>query len=157
TCQAVAPDIPQIDKAALLANAKPLNTGSFASDRMAAARTATAELPGKIVLDVEFEPSSATLKSASLPALDHAILTIKSWGNVKLVIGGHTDKRDTSSERYNLALSQRRAQAVSDYLASKGVDAGRLTVIGYGFSQPIAANDPVKGNPLNRRVEIVRQ
>ena len=157
TCQAVAPDIPQIDKAALLANAKPLNTGSFASARMAAARTAPAELPGKMVLDVEFEPSSATLKSASFAALDHAVLTIKSWGNVKLVIGGHTDKRDTSSERYNLALSQRRAQAVSDYLLSKGVDAGRLTVIGYGFSQPIAANDPVKGNPLNRRVEIVRQ
>jgi outer membrane protein, adhesin transport system len=53
-------------------------------------------------------------------------------------------------------LSEKRAKAVADYLVKKGMDTQRLVVKGYGFSQPIAENDPVSGNDANRRVEVIR-
>jgi len=156
-CKAVAPDMPEINKADLVAKAKPLNSG--ASEKMAATATkpVPAELPKKVVPDVQFETNSAKIKPISFPVLDNAITTVKGWGSAKVEVVGHTDRRDTSKEDYNLDLSTRRAQAVSDYLASKGIDADRLSVKGYGFSQPIAENDPKTGNPVNRRVEIIRQ
>ena len=156
-CKAVAPDMPEINKADLVAKAKPLNSG--ASEKMAATATkpVPAELPKKVVPDVQFEYNSAKIKQISFPVLDNAITTVKGWGDAKAEVVGHTDKRDSSKEDYNLDLSTRRAQAVSDYLVSKGIDASRLTVKGYGFSQPIAENDPKTGNPVNRRVEIIRQ
>jgi outer membrane protein OmpA-like peptidoglycan-associated protein len=68
-------------------------------------------------------------------------------------VEGYTDARgsDTSNEQ----LSQRRAQAVRDYLAQKGVDSERLEAIGRGESSPIASNDTPDGRASNRRVEIV--
>jgi len=157
TCQAVAPEIPLIDKADLVARAKPLNTGSIANDKMAASNLAQSALPGKVIPNIEFEYDSARLKPNSFPALDNAVVTVKAWGGAKVAVHGHTDKKESSKEVYNLDLSQRRAQAVGDYLISKGVDAGRLTIKGYGFSQPIGENDPKTGNLANRRVEIIRQ
>jgi len=70
-------------------------------------------------------------------------------------IDGHTDEIGT--EAYNLDLSKRRAQAVFDYLESKGVDmAGRFTTHGYGMSDPIASNDTEEGRAKNRRVVLHR-
>lgn len=157
-CQAAAPDVPFIDKAALVANAKPLNTGAV-NEKMAATTTKPlpAELPRKVVPDVQFEYNSAIIKKVSYPVLDNAVTTVKAWGAASVEVNGHTDKRNGSGEAYNLDLSKRRAQAVSDYLTGKGIDASRMTVHGYGYSQPIAPNDPVKGNLTNRRVEIIRQ
>jgi outer membrane protein OmpA-like peptidoglycan-associated protein len=54
-------------------------------------------------------------------------------------------------------LSEKRAKAVSDYLARNGIDAKRLTAKGYGFDYPVAENDPKEGNKANRRVELIRQ
>jgi adhesin transport system outer membrane protein len=156
-CKAVAPDVLQIDKADLVAKAKPLNSGI--SEKMAATpvKPVPPELPKKVVPDVQFETNSAKIKKISYPVLDNAITTVKAWGTAKVEVGGHTDKRDSSKEDYNLDLSNRRAQAVSDYLVSKGIDSNRLTVRGYGYSKPIAENDPKNGNLVNRRVELVRQ
>ncbi len=70
-------------------------------------------------------------------------------------IEGHADKRKTSSAAYNLKLSERRAQAVQAHLSSKaGIAASRLAPVGYGFTRPMASNDPLIGNAQNRRVEI---
>jgi outer membrane protein OmpA-like peptidoglycan-associated protein len=68
-------------------------------------------------------------------------------------VGGHTDS--VGSEAYNQGLSERRADAVRDYLMSKGVKASRLTARGYGESRPVASNDTEEGRAENRRVELV--
>jgi outer membrane protein OmpA-like peptidoglycan-associated protein len=74
-------------------------------------------------------------------------------------IEGHADKRRTSSGKYNMQLSERRAKAVLEYLNQHGsIERDRMTPVGYGFTRPMAANDPVEGNPVNRRVEVyIRQ
>lgn len=69
------------------------------------------------------------------------------------IIIGHTDS--TGRAEYNLGLSKRRAQAVSDYLVSTGVDANKLRVIGRGEEAPIASNETSDGRAQNRRVEII--
>ena len=72
-----------------------------------------------------------------------------------IVVEGHTDSQGT--EAFNLDLSQRRAQAVSDYLASHGVARDRIRAQGLGFSRPLADNKTAAGRANNRRVEIVVQ
>ncbi len=70
-----------------------------------------------------------------------------------MTVSGHADAR--GSDSYNMDLSQRRALAVSNYLASQGVSPSRLNAIGYGESRPIGDNSTADGQRLNRRVEIV--
>lgn len=69
------------------------------------------------------------------------------------IIIGHTDS--TGDADYNLGLSLRRAQAVSDYLVSTGVSAEKLREVGRGEEEPIASNDTAEGQAQNRRVEII--
>jgi outer membrane protein OmpA-like peptidoglycan-associated protein len=70
-----------------------------------------------------------------------------------IVIEGHTDSRGNAD--MNDGLSQRRAQAVGSYLASRGLDQSRIQAVGRGENQPIASNDSPDGRANNRRVEIV--
>lgn len=107
----------------------------------------------KIVLrGVRFDYDKATIRSDARGTLDEAVRTLKEQGDLDVVVEGHTDSRGT--EAYNLRLAQRRAQAVKQYLVSKGVDASRLTVEAYGESQPVATNDTEEGRAQNRRVEL---
>lgn len=73
----------------------------------------------------------------------------------KIVVEGHTDSQ--GGESYNQDLSQRRAQAVRDYLVSRGIAADRVTSQGFGFSRSVADNKSPEGRANNRRVEIVVQ
>ncbi len=165
-CQAVAPEAVQIDKAALVAKARPLNTDANDKKTVPQAKPAVAPVvppvalkddSNRVVPDVQFETNSARIKKVSYEVLDNAVKTVKGWGSSKVEVAGHTDKRDTSKEEYNLDLSQRRAKAVADYLELQGIDPARFIVKGYGYSQPIADNDPKKGSEVNRRVELIRQ
>jgi adhesin transport system outer membrane protein len=155
-CQAVAATQVNVDKEALLADAKPL---SIAPKPMPAVEKPKdiIVLSDKVVPDVEFETNSAKIKPVSYPVLDNAIKTLKEWGGSNVEVAGHTDKRDTSKADYNQKLSEKRAKSVSDYLAKHGIDAKRLTAKGYGFDYPVAENDPKEGNKANRRVELIRQ
>ena len=156
-CEAVAATQINIDKEALLADAKPL---SIAPKPVVAAVEKPKDvivLSNKVVPDVEFETNSAKIKPVSYPVLDNAIKTLKDWGDSNVEVAGHTDKRDTSKADYNQNLSEKRAKSVSDYLIKHGIDAKRLTAKGYGFDNPIAENDPKEGNKANRRVELIRQ
>lgn len=72
---------------------------------------------------------------------------------VSIIIEGHTD--NVGTDAFNDALSQKRAESVMNYLASKGVDKNRMSIVGYGKRRPIASNKDEFGRQLNRRTEIV--
>ncbi len=148
-CKAVVPAQVVPDKAALLANAKPWEGDAFKPKMQ---EKATMKFTPRIL----FQANSAIILPESYADLDIVYSVVKEWGTDKVEIAGHTDKRSTSKEKYNLLLSEKRAKAVADYLIKKGLDAQRFAVKGYGFSQPLAENDPVNGNDANRRVEIIR-
>lgn len=162
-CQAVSPVQMTVDKAALLADAKPLSSTISIAKPVAPvpvvepAKVEVKPMANKVVPDVQFETNSAKIKEVSYPVLDNAIITLKEWGDSNIEVGGHTDQRDTSKADYNQRLSEKRAKAVMDYIVKKGIDAKRLSAKGYGYSKPIAENDPKEGNLVNRRVELVRE
>jgi len=78
--------------------------------------------------------------------------SLNKFGNSNLLIVGHTDSQ--GDDAYNMALSQRRANAASAYLQSQGVPASRISTSGRGESEPVATNDTEAGKQLNRRVEV---
>jgi len=102
---------------------------------------------------INFETGKATIKSNSFKVLDSAVAVLKQFEDVKLEVQGHTD--DVGDDAKNLKLSQDRAQAVVDYLVSKGVAAERLVAKGYGETKPVAPNDSSANRAQNRRVEFV--
>lgn len=110
--------------------------------------------PMKLILEgVNFGNDLAVLNSEAMAILDQAAETLKKWGDAKVEVAGHTDS--SNSDAYNMTLSQRRADAVREYLVGKGIAADRLTAKGYGESSPVADNDSTEGRAKNRRVELV--
>ncbi|MEO0973110.1 MAG: OmpA family protein, partial [Pseudomonadota bacterium] len=104
-------------------------------------------LPG-----VNFETNSNVLLPTSIRTLDGAVETLRRYDDLIVECDGHTDSRGAAS--YNESLSQRRAEAVCDYLSSRGISSSRLSARGYGESQPIASNDTAEGRAANRRVTL---
>ena len=86
------------------------------------------------------------------PTLNSVALVLNKYKQTIVDIYGHTDSQ--GDDGYNLALSQRRAQSVANYLRTQAVDPRRLLVTGAGESQPIASNGTSAGRAQNRRVEI---
>ncbi|MFN8653232.1 MAG: OmpA family protein [Gemmatimonadales bacterium] len=103
---------------------------------------------------VYFETGKAVLKPESQQVLDRVAESLKGNPDVSVEIGGHTD--NTGSRATNTRLSAARANAVKDYLVSKGVDAGHLSAKGYGPDKPVADNKTVAGRAANRRVELTK-
>lgn len=101
---------------------------------------------------LHFTFDSSDIEPASAGILDDAVTALGRHEAVDVRIEGHTDSVGT--ETYNLALSQRRADAVLDYLVRHGVARSRLTTQGKGETQPVAANDTAAGRYRNRRVEF---
>jgi len=109
--------------------------------------------PQKLVLEgVNFDFDKATLRQEDIGSLDNDVATLKTWGDVDIEVAGHTDSM--GSDAYNMKLSQQRADAVRNFLISRGVSADRLTAKGYGESQPVADNATEEGRFKNRRVEL---
>ena len=102
---------------------------------------------------VFFDFDKATLQSASYPELNRAVALMKANPNMEVEIAGFTDAQGTDA--YNKDLSQRRANTVRDYISRQGVEASRLTAVGYGEESPVASNDTEDGRAENRRVEFV--
>jgi outer membrane protein OmpA-like peptidoglycan-associated protein len=102
---------------------------------------------------IQFEFDSATIKPESFIILDWVAQVLKDNPEIELVeIQGHTD--DQGAGDYNLDLSQKRADAVRDYLIDAGIDADRLIAKGYGEANPIVPNVTGKNRAQNRRVEF---
>ncbi len=102
--------------------------------------------------NVNFETASWELSQESYNYLDKLVEDLKQKPQMEIEIAGHTD--DIGSDEDNLILSQKRAETVYNYLISKGIEAERITAIGYGENQPIASNKTAEGRAKNRRIEI---
>jgi OOP family OmpA-OmpF porin len=103
---------------------------------------------GKIL----FEAGRATIDADSAGLLDRLIETALRCPTANVEIAGHTDA-DGEDVR-NQALSERRAQAVMEYLVKAGLPADRFTAVGYGSTQPVASNDTDEGKAQNRRIDF---
>lgn len=99
-----------------------------------------------------FDVDRYELTSSARTNLTDLSRILNKYEDTNILVEGHTDS--TGSEDYNMTLSERRAQAVSHYLASQNVTPSRFSIIGYGEMQPIASNETAEGRRLNRRVEL---
>lgn len=102
---------------------------------------------------VYFATNKYDINANAKLALDKLIKIFNEYPDTELLIEGHTD--DVGKDEYNMGLSQRRAEAVSGYLAGMGIAPERLITKWYGEAQPIADNSTTEGKALNRRVEFV--
>jgi len=107
---------------------------------------------GTYAKTIEFNTGKATFKPGVAETLDAVSLVMKEFATITFNVEGHSDSVGNNAK--NLALSQRRAQAVVDYLASHGIDGARLKAIGYGEAKPIASNRTKAGRAANRRVVL---
>jgi OOP family OmpA-OmpF porin len=101
---------------------------------------------------IRFESGRATIDPDSAGLLDRLIETALRCPTVNIEIAGHTDT--DGEDAFNQALSEKRAQAVSDYMVKAGLPADRFTATGYGSTQPVATNDTDEGKAQNRRIEF---
>lgn len=109
--------------------------------------------PGDLVLRLGFTFNSSVVPETVRNHLDKvAELLANERAAGKVEVAGHTDA--LGSDDVNERLSTQRAESVKQYLVQHGVDAGRISAIGYGKARPRASNDTKEGRRLNRRVEI---
>lgn len=109
----------------------------------------------KLVLNesaVRFDTNKSTLTSTARTNLDKLVKVFKEYPDTNVTIYGYTD--NTGSEERNKTLSNSRADAVKNYLASNGLASARFTTTGMGIADPIASNETADGRSQNRRVEF---
>lgn len=98
-----------------------------------------------------FAVNMSDLTPEIMRELDEYVVLMQS-NSLRMQVQGHTDS--IGPEAYNIVLSTRRAEAVADHIAGKGIDRNRVTIIGYGEARPASENDSKEGRALNRRTEI---
>lgn len=104
----------------------------------------------EIATQIQFGFGSIKVDSAYYPALNEIVDLLKADRSMKLIIEGHTDDRGLPER--NKLVSQQRANAIRNYLISKGINADRLKSVGFGPDKPIADNSTEEGRAKNRRV-----
>lgn len=102
---------------------------------------------------VFFESDSTDLTPQSIATLDKQAQWLQSYNRYAFTIEGHADERGT--REYNIALGARRAQAVRDYLASRGIEPNRMRTISYGKERPVAVCNDISCWSQNRRAVTV--
>ena len=108
----------------------------------------TLNMPSGITFDFD----KSNLKPEFYPVLDNVARTLQEYNQTVIEVAGHTDS--VGSDAYNQKLSEQRANTVSSYLQSRGLNRERFIVVGAGKTRPIASNDTEAGRAENRRVEI---
>ena len=99
-----------------------------------------------------FDTGKSTIKAQSAAVLGDIIAILKEYPTAKFTVEGHTDS--VGSDTLNQRLSDSRANSVKEYLVTNGIDAFRLSALGYGETRPIDSNKTRAGRANNRRVEI---
>jgi outer membrane protein OmpA-like peptidoglycan-associated protein len=108
----------------------------------------TLNMPGSVT----FAFDKAEVQPQFYPVLDNVASTLQQYNQTIIEVAGHTDSVGTDS--YNQQLSQQRAEAVANYLNSRGIMRDHMITVGAGETHPIASNDPDAGRAENRRGEI---
>ena len=126
-------------------------------DALAASEAAAVRREGDLLAitlkgDVSFDLNSDVVRPGLYIELDRIAGVMIKYPQTSILVEGHTDS--TGSETYNQQLSERRANSVKNLLVERGVQSQRITIIGYGESQPVATNATPEGRQMNRRVEI---
>ncbi len=107
---------------------------------------------GRATLDVEFDTGKAIVKPAYYKEIEGVADVLKKYPDLKIVVEGHTD--NVGGEKYNINLSQKRAEAIKTVMVKKfNIEASRITAKGFGYSNPLADNSTKEGRQQNRRVE----
>ena len=101
---------------------------------------------------IYFEFDKSNLTSKSIQILKSAVNALDENNSISITLAGHADERGT--REYNLALGQRRAEAVSDYRVLNGINENRITVKSFGEEKPVALGQDELSYSKNRRVEI---
>jgi OOP family OmpA-OmpF porin len=101
---------------------------------------------------ITFESGSDVISRESGDTLDKLLFVARQCLAYRLEVSGHTD--DRGARNYNIGLSERRAQSVTDYLISKGFPADKLKAVGYGPDMPVESNSSPAGREANRRIEF---
>ena len=99
-----------------------------------------------------FDVNEYTLKPGGQDNIARIADILMQYPDFLIVVEGHTDS--TGSETYNQWLSEKRAETVADALTARGVNPGRVQMMGYGEMRPVATNETAEGRQQNRRVEI---
>ncbi len=115
-------------------------------------RTAENEITLNMPSDITFDTNQSVVKSQFRDTLYNVAQTLREYESTTVDVAGHADSDGTDD--YNMALSQRRADAVAAILSQNGVNPVRLVAVGFGESRPIADNGTAAGKAQNRRVEI---
>ncbi len=107
-----------------------------------------------VIRNIYFQFKSAVLKEESYKELDKLKELLKDNPNILIQISGHTD--NTGDSKFNLELSKKRAESVSQYLINQRIDQKRIIAKGFGEQHPAVSNDDEReGRELNRRVEFI--
>jgi len=134
-----------------VANSADKCPGTLRGEKVDAAGCSFMQRSG-VLEGINFELNSAKIETMSYPVLDEAARALKNSPRTVVEIGGHTDS--TGKAALNQTLSQKRADAVRNYLVSRGVAASQITIKGYGAAYPIASNEAAEGRAKNRRIEF---
>lgn len=108
----------------------------------------TLNMPGNIT----FKSDSAEIDPAFYKVLNSVNLVVKKYNKTVVEVAGHTDS--TGAAEYNQKLSERRANAVAQYLENQGLASNRVVTVGAGETKPVADNSTPEGRQANRRVEL---
>jgi outer membrane protein OmpA-like peptidoglycan-associated protein len=121
--------------------------------RIAATRREARGLIVTLSSGVFFDTGKSALKKGAQTTLTRIAEQLKGDNSIKVTVEGHTDTTGTPAK--NQTLSEKRAEAVRDFLVGAGVAADRVSAVGKGDTQPIATNKTAAGRQQNRRVELV--
>ncbi len=114
------------------------------------------QVDGKVYLimpgNITFDTNKDVIKTSFMPVLNSISKVIAEYNKTMVQVSGYTDS--TGTDAINIPLSQKRANAVANYLNLHGVAANRIISNGYGAANPIASNSTAEGREQNRRVEI---
>jgi outer membrane protein OmpA-like peptidoglycan-associated protein len=110
-------------------------------------------MPHIVLRGIHFDFDRSVIRAGDAAVLDEGVSTLKDNPGMRVDVNGYTDS--IGSVNYNLKLSERRADAVADYLEKHGIAADRLAAHGYGKSDFVASNKTSDGRAQNRRVEMV--
>ena len=127
--------------------------GEGGSRTAATTVTVTPRVIDRLTLHINFDTAKSDIRKADIPELEKAVAFVKKYPDSKVSVEGYTDSR--GSDKYNQALSERRAQAVKKYLVDKGEKGDRITAVGKGEADPIGDNKTKQGQFQNRRVEVL--